>query len=204
MSRIRELKKLGVTDNGASPVVELLVTRYAPDSNCQGEAPVCLDVPNKGKYRRAETMPSLQMQDRSVKHGDILTFSIKNDAVLNLYCYLIDITANGKISAIFPGLEESSSSVLVPAGKEQNFADLAGLMVEEPGEDTIKLIASQMPLDVALFEQTAYKTRGEKKGSENPLESFLSRSMGNTLRGSIATGMKRSQWGTVMFSFEGK
>ena len=128
----------------------------------------------------------------------------KNNAASNLYFYLIDITPNGKILAIFPGLQDSNSSVMVPSGKEQDFADLAGLMIEEPGEDTVKLIASQMPLDVALFEQTSYVTRGDKKGSENPLESFLSRSMGNATRGPIATGTKRSQWGTVMFSFEGK
>ncbi len=202
MSRVRELKKLGVTDNGGTPPVELYVSQYTPDPKCGGGMPDCLTVPERGKYGRVALMSSLNMQDATVNRGDILTFHIKNNAANDLYCYLLDITINGKIAAIFPGSQDSSSSVLVPAGKEQDFSDLSGLEIEDPGQDTVKLIASQMQLDVTLFEQGEYRTRG--KGSENPLENYLSRTMGNATRGPISTGMKRSRWGTVMFSFEGK
>lgn len=202
MSRIRELKKIGADDNSGSSLIELIISHYTPDAACQGAGAACLDVPNKGKYRLVATMPSLQMQDKSLLKGDILTFRIKNNSSYDLYCYLIDITPNGKISAIFPAPQDSNSSVLVPARKEQDFSDMSGLEIEEPGEDTLKLIATPAQLDVRLFEQEGYKTRGETKGSENPLENFLSRSMGNVTRGSFS--MKKNQWGTVQISFEGK
>lgn len=203
LSRILELKRLGGTGNGGAALVELTVSRYAPDPTCNGEQPVCQDVPEVGRYRKQESFPAVQMQDRQVARGDILTFSVKNNAGSDLYCYLIDINANGKVSAVFPGSEESSDAVLVASGKERDFLD-QGIMVEEPGEDTVKLIVSQMPLDVTLFEQSAYQTRGQRKGAENPLENFLSSSMGGQTRGTIATSNRRSQWGTLQFSFEGK
>ena len=196
------MKKIGEPGTNGTPLVDLLVNRYSPDPKCQGGTPACLDVPDKGKYIFVETLPSIQMQDKTLKRGDILTFRIRNNTASDLYSYLLDISPNGKISAVFPGPQDSDSSVLVPARKEQDFSDLAGLEIEEPGEDTVKLIASQMPLDVTLFEQSSYLTRGERKGSENPLESFLSRSMGNATRGPFS--MQHNQWGAVSFSFEGK
>lgn len=38
------------------------------------------------------------MQDRQIARGDILTFAVKSSATSGLYCYLIDITPNGKIT----------------------------------------------------------------------------------------------------------
>ncbi len=204
LSRIMELKRLGGTGNNGASLVDVLVSRYAPDPKCSGEKPICLDVPDVGKFRMMETFPARQMQDQKIERGNILTFKVKNNAFSDLYCYLIDITANGKVSAIFPGPQDSSDSVLVAAGKERDFLEASGIMIEEPGEDTVKLIVSQMPLDVTLFEQTAYKTRGQTKCAENPLENFLSSAMGGQTRGAILTSPKRSQWGTVQFSFEGK
>jgi hypothetical protein len=200
MSRILELKQIGEPVTGGAPLVELIVNLYSPDPKCQAAAPVCLDVPDKGKYVLVATLPYIQMQGKTLKKGDVLTFHVKNNSPSELYCYLLDITPNGKITAVFPGPQDSNSSVMVPASKEQNFSDLSGLEVEEPGEDTVKLIATQAQLDVSLFEQGGYKTRGETRGSENPLENFLSRSMGNVTRGPFS--MKNNQWGTVSFSFE--
>lgn len=202
MSRIRELKRIGEPAGSGAPLVQLIVNRYAADSKCPGGLPACLEVPDKGKYRLVESLPSLQMQGKSFRRGDILTFRIKNDAPDDLYCYLIDIAANGKISAIFPGPQDSDSTVLVPSHSEQDFTAISGLEIEEPGEDTVKLIATQMHLDVGLFEQGSYKIRDRTKGSASPLESFLRSSMTNATRGG-AFRMKQSQWGATSFTFEG-
>ena len=87
---------------------------------------------------------------------------------------------------MFPSPQDSNNSVLVTAWKERDFGDIAGFLAEAPSVDTIKLIATAIPLDVGLFEQTAYKTRGAGTANENPLERFLIRSMGNS--GIIQTG----------------
>jgi len=204
ISRIRELKRLGVSDNSGAPLVELFVSHYSPDPKCRGDKPVCIDVHDKGTYRLLASVPFLQMQGSIIMKGDILTFRIRNNSSGDLYCYLFDISPDGRISAIFPGANDNNNSVLVPAGREKDFADLSGLLIEEPGEDTVKLIASRMPMDVTLFEQTSFSIRGEKKGRKNTLEEYLRRAMGAAARGPFTTGTEESQWGTVMFSFVGK
>ncbi|GFO63259.1 caspase family protein [Geomonas paludis] len=205
VSRIREIKHLGAGGRAGEPVVELFVTRYTPDPSCQGEQ--CLDVPDEkatGRFRPVATVPAHQFQGNQIKRGEILTFAVKNNTQNDLYCYLLDISpAKGKIEAVYPRVGDDNAVVLVKAGSRRNFGEVAGILIEDPGEDIVKLIASQMPLDVSLFEQTVFATRGATKGEGNPLEDFLARAMGGASRGGIYTNNKRAQWGTVQFSYEG-
>ena len=207
MSRRHEILHLGSGSAGTS-VVDLMITRYVPDQNCKGEQ--CLKVPEvadqkiKGLFSPVGTFPANTFQMTKVKQGDILTLTIKNNSTVSLYCYLLDITSHGKIEAIYPMAGETA--VVIPPDKDHNFKAEAGVVIDEPGEDTIKVIASQQPLDVSLFEQEVYVTREstETRGDENPLEDFLARSMGGATRSGLITSNKRAKWGTVQVTVIGE
>ncbi|GLI36873.1 caspase family protein [Geobacter hydrogenophilus] len=204
MAKVREIRSLGEKSGGGGAAIELMITRYVPDKNCTGDG--CLDVPDekaKGLYRKVGTFPAHQMQEQQLSRGDILTLSVRNNSTTDLYCYLIDITQAGKIEAIYPKPENSASEVLVSARTTRDFADVAGLIIEEPGQETLKVIASQVPLDVSLFEQGGYRTRGAMKGGANPLEDYLANAMGGRTRGSgVATNSNNARWGAASAMFE--
>jgi hypothetical protein len=73
------------------------------------------------------------------------------------------------------------------------------LLLNTPGAELIKLIATREPIDVRLFESADYRlVRG---GSLNPLERLLSEAM--YTRGQ-AVSVSRDKWGTLQAEFEVK
>ena len=64
------------------------------------------------------SVPALKLQGASLQRGNLLSFSVKNLTGSNLYCYLLDIAPNGRISAVFPGPDDGSN--IVPACRPCN------------------------------------------------------------------------------------
>lgn len=200
MARIRDLTALGV-GTGGGVVVEMRFARLVPDRTCKGDA--CQDVPERGMHRREPFIPALQLEGEAVRKGEILVYDVHNASAVDMYCYVIEINANGEIKPIYPEAGVSNEAVLVKAGASRYFGDEVGIELTDPGNETIKLIASQMPLDITLFQQSSYKTRGEK-GIANPLEQFVAQTMTGKTRGSISTGNRRAKWGVAQVSVEVK
>lgn len=203
MARIRDLKALGVGSGGAagSAVVELRLARLVPDKACKGDA--CQDVPERGMHRREAFIPAHRLEGESLRKGDILVYDVHNASAGDLYCYAVEITANGEVKPIYPEAGVSNEAVLVKAGTTRNFGDEVGIEMTDPGNETIKLIASQMPLDITLFQQSSYATRGER-GFANPLEQFVAQTMTGKTRGSISTNNRTAKWGVAQVSVEVK
>lgn len=207
MARIRDIKRMGTTATAGTQLVDLQITRYTLDKTCTGQLPACWQIDEgqlKGTYRKVGTFQPNQLQSEGIKRGDLLTFKVKNTSPVDLYIYLLDITPDGKIEPFLPFPDNPPEDGLVKAGTERDFMDYTALLVEKEGEDTIKLLASQMMIDVALFKQEAFKTRGATKGANNPLEAFLLSVTSNRTRGTYPPSGGRAKWGTVQFSFEGK
>ncbi|OAD20828.1 hypothetical protein THIOM_003442, partial [Candidatus Thiomargarita nelsonii] len=106
---------------------------------------------------------------RDLRKGDILTFTLHNDSEQDYYCYLINISSNGAISAIFPHPDERMEYALVKADEKRELTEDALFLMEDVGEETIKIIVSSQPIDVSLFEQEKFRERREF----NPLERLL-------------------------------
>lgn len=200
LSRVREILRLGVTGTGGIAPVVLTVVHYQPDDTCRTAEPECLDIPNLGRYRQTAALPAEELDGTAIQVGDFLTFRVENTSPTDLYCYLLDITDKGQIAVICPYGEDSAETVLVPAKQSRDFTEFSGTLVETIGGDTIKLIASQSPLDVTLFSQSAL-SKGATRNGSHPLENFLAHSMTNQTRGPFSTRPTRSNWGTVQFSY---
>jgi hypothetical protein len=203
MARVRDLKALGVGAAAGAAVVELRLARLVPDRACKGN--VCQDIPERGIHRREAFMPAQSLEGESLRKGDILVYEVRNTSAVDLYCYTIEISPDGQIKPIHPDPKEgiSNEAVLVKAGTTRYFGDDIGIELTDPGNNTIKLIASQMPLDITLFQQSSYATRGER-GFANPLEQFVAQTMTGKTRGGISTNNRTSKWGVAQVSVEVK
>lgn len=140
------------------------------------------------------------MEGEILKAGYILTFILKNNSGRDYYCYLLNISPDGKIEAIFPHACESVENALLKARCEFDLSDRVGVMLESHGEETIKIIATRDPIDISLLEQSEYRIRGKRQ--LNPLERLLSSAVHGTKRGDIP--LRNELWTTLQFSFEVK
>jgi hypothetical protein len=195
LARIREIKALQSRPRGATlPVV---VQSYLHKACSTREN--CVQLPHHlGLYRK--TGPYRLQEIRTLSKGDLLTFTLYNKSKQDYYCYLINISPDGAISAIFPSPKKAMEYARLKGGEKRDLSYKVILRAEKSGEETLKLIASTRPIDVLLFEQEVFRQRGEE-ANLNPLEQVL----GKAAHGE--RGLSRVQnveWVTGQVTFEVK
>jgi len=197
-ARIRELKALGAS-RGSMLQITAKVYLLTPVDSCQ-EGSDCKFLSNDLGFYRVTGPFSLQdIENRTFNKNEILTFTLHNTSDQVYYYYLINIAPDGTIEAIFPPPEEELDYALVKAGEKRELINDVGLMMELPGEETIKFIISHQPFDVSLLEMGGFEIRGGAKGKYNSLEQLLVNTMyGN--RGRVS--LRNDEWTTKQISFE--
>lgn len=200
IARIRETKKLASSPNIAK-AIEVKTILMTPVDSCNNAFDSdCITLPDCSHYKKSAPLSSARMEGEILKAGYILTFILKNNSGRDYYCYLLNISPDGKIEAIFPHACESVENALLKARCEFDLSDRVGVMLESHGEETIKIIATRDPIDISLLEQSEYRIRGKRQ--LNPLERLLSSAVHGTKRGDIP--LRNELWTTLQFSFEVK
>ncbi|MCP4698224.1 MAG: DUF4384 domain-containing protein [Gammaproteobacteria bacterium] len=170
--RIRELKALHNRSGGKLPVT-IQAWRLSPVEKCQ-EGPDCL-FPNDelGFLSRKGPYGLQEISGLSLDKGEIISFTLHNGTRRDYYLYLINIAPDGAIYALFPPAEERAEYALVKAGETRNLLNDVGLMAEQAGEETIKIIITRKPVDITLVEHEGFKQHVGVKGRFSPLERLL-------------------------------
>jgi len=205
LARIRELKLLG-TDRSAVFPGDLQTLHFRPVTSCRVRPPNCIY--DRGKYYRKMGEYNLkQFQEYtlltkgSLQQGDMLIFGLHNSSRKDYYFYLIEISPDGTIQALFPGSDEVQQNYAkIKAGKNL-FNLIPRLELGLKGETTLKLIATMKPIEVSLLEESRFARSGTPE-KLNPLERLLF----NATRGKRA-GVNMStnfQWAAEQVSFEVK
>lgn len=199
MARSREIKVLSASRVGSPPPVDIVTILLTPDDSCDRGVD-CMELPyGMGHHRKEGPFSVDQIKDRRLKVGDILTFILKNTSGKDYYCYLLDLSPDGKVEAIFPDTGASTESALLRVGMTLDLSTEVGLRLEDPGQETVKLIATQMPIDISLLEQSGY-TRGRNGDRPlNPLEHLLCNAMHGT-RGAVS--LRNDDWATIQFEID--
>ena len=100
---------------------------------------------------------------------------------------------------IFPNSSENAEYARLAAGESRDLSRETALLLNTPGEEMVKVIASRQPIAINLFEAKGYEDFRDQRGSGlNPLERLLAEAMftrGNV----IAVG--ESDWGTRQVEF---
>jgi hypothetical protein len=196
LARVRELKTLRSSTRILPVTVQVFV--LSPIRYCSPTED-CIYLPSDlGLHRKTGPYSLQQLQKKTLNKGDIITFSLHNRSRRHYYCYLINISPNGLIEAIFPYPEEAMEYARIAAGETLDLIGETGLMAELVGEESIKIITSRHPFDVELLEQTAFEQRGGMEGNYNPLEQLLVNAI-HGQRGRIS--LRNDDWAAGLIEF---
>ncbi len=171
LARIREIKALQSRPLGATLPVVVQSYIHTPVKSCSTRE-TCVQLPhNLALYRKRGPYPLRDIE--TLNKNDILTFSLYNQSDQDYYFYLINLSLDGAIYAIFPDPTAEQASARLKAGEKRDLNYEVMFKVELAGEEIIKLIASRRPIDVLLLEQEVFRQRNDEAPKLNPLEQLL-------------------------------
>ena len=197
-ARMREIKRL--ESRGEPPAIAITVSQLRPTPDCKHD---CIQLPDEqGKelsYQKVGDYNLDALSKTVLQPGDILTFTVQNRSKNDYYLYLLNISPDGGVSALFPNASENAEYARLAAGESRDLSHETALLLNTPGEEIVKVIASRQPIAVSLFEAKGYESfRGQRGPSLNPLERLLAEAM--FTRGKPIS-MSESNWGTRQVAF---
>ena len=174
-ARLQALLRLG-TDQAALPVtVQARLLREAP--TCLEE---CVTLPFEGHqnrpYRLIATRDLQETPPLAPRRNDVMMFTVYNQGPRDFYVYLLNITQDGDVRAVFPAPDAPAEQARIPAGERRRL-DHTGLLLDAVGSEIVKFIVTAQPLDVRLFEAEGYETVNKQRGALNPLERLVAAAM---------------------------
>jgi hypothetical protein len=197
--RLREIKAL--QSSGANRPVTVQIEHRRPVKTCP-TGKDCIQLHDLGRYETIRTyrLPEIGKKQH-LRKNDVLTFTLHNKSAHNYYyCYLINITPDGSIKAIFPNPEEGMEYAVVKPGEKRALIEEVVLILKKLGEQTIKLLATNRPIDVSLLQQDGFK--GRTQDELNLLERLLVSAM-HGQRGQVLR-VSNDKWFTKQVTFEVK
>ncbi|HEC85959.1 MAG: hypothetical protein DRR08_15580 [Candidatus Parabeggiatoa sp. nov. 2] len=195
MARVRELKALQ-SHRGRTLPVAVQTYLLSPVSTCRNGANcVLLSDYGLGWHRKTGPYPLSDIEELSKEV--LVTFSLHNQSKQDYYCYLINISPNDAIYAIFPDPYERMESARIKAEEKRELMTEVVLPMNEIGENIIQVITTTYPIDISLLEQPPL--RNEKK--LNPVEQLLLNAA-HGRRGNVSTPTE--EWAMKRVSFEVK
>jgi hypothetical protein len=198
LARLQEVKRLASRTDPAPIAVS--VTQLRPVERCEGD---CVPFPDeRGEERPHARLGSHrlgQLPEVRPRRGDVLTFAVTNAGNRDYYVYLLNLTPDGAIHAVFPLPSQAQEHARLAVGKTRDLSAETGLLLNAPGQETVKVIASAEPIDVRLFEMQGYAAYKRTRGAAlNPLERLLAEAMGT--RGAVVS-LREADWGTLQVEF---
>lgn len=222
LRKLARVKALRLLVSPEKVPVDVRITRWVETRDC-GAGAACRDFrvsqtdPSPRKFRMKEKGLSMsQMQSRELDRGEVLTFELRNRSKEErFYCYLIDISPNRKVEFLFPRQEDYKKALGTrdpnllekASGGAGSVAEVsARIVVNAPGEETVKLIVSKQPVPgIFLLAQDGVVDKGfagRGGATMNPLEELLMEAAAGA--GLSARGPDPTTWGADQFTFIGK
>lgn len=199
LARLREIKALQNSFRGATKAVTVQTDILTPVKACPigGD---CRQLHDLGLYNKKATFRWQEIGKQRLNKEDILTFTLHNKSRRrDYYCYLINISPDGTIYAIYPDPEERMEYARVKAGEKRELIEDVVLILKNIGEQNLKLIATIRPIDISLLQKDGF--RGRNLSGLNPLERLLV-SVAHGQRG--AWRIRNNEWATKQVTFKVK
>lgn len=190
-NRIYELKALQNHRN-RNLAVSLQTSIWTPaksNSNCR-------KLSNEYYCSKSGPYNLKELENYSFTQGQALSFVVSNQSDKDYYYYLINISPDAAIRAIFPPANKPIEFARIYEGETRELR--TALKLNLVGEETLKIIITNKPIDVLLFEQAPIK--GKLRGKKlNPLEQLLV----NAVHGKRGQSLiKIDEWATKQVSFK--
>ena len=147
------------------------------------------------------TTKALKSSEISLKVGTCVRFVVKNNGVVGAYFSIIDIQPDNIINLVTPAIDlgyTADEYYLKPGG---TYATNYPIEIAQPsGEETLKVISSKNPLDLAGIIRTQGKsTRGVQ--NLDPFEAFMASSYQTNTRGAKIKKQSGEEVGTKTLFF---
>lgn len=201
--RATELRRL-TAEAADTTGIDLTLLRI---DTCAGPAPECFELPGtQSWYRRVPRTGSIaDLKGHTWPEGTLLSFTLQNIGLHERYAYLLELSPDGAIKPVFPPEGASAETALLrPTQRLDLFKENVGLLLDAPGEVSLLVLATQLPIDPRLLTQAGYERRTARSGvgdtEPNPLERLLAEAMQGSsipIRGNAATGT----WGGTLFDY---
>lgn len=195
LARIRNMINLEGAPGQEIPI-DLEITAWREDE--LGDPATQIEVGDR-YWQPVQKLTAGKSEQHALKVGQLLTFNVSNRSGRGYYVYLVDITADGQIIPFYPTFDRSKEAGYLPAGASHAIEEVT-LLIDAPGHEYIRLIASLKPIDIYLLEQKGYQTRAAQTRL-NPLEALLCARAGLT-RGKVGGPIAAAEWTTVLAGFE--
>jgi len=198
LARLREIKALQNSSRGATQPVTVQTDILTPVKACPSGGN-CMQLHDLGLYNKKGTSRLPEIGKHRLNKDDILTLTLHNQSKQNYYCYLINISPDGSIYAIYPDPDERMEYALIKAGEKRELISDVVLILKNVGEQTLKLIATTGPMNISLLQKEGFN--GRNLSELNPLERLLV-SAAHGQRG--LSRVQNNEWATEQVTFEVK
>jgi hypothetical protein len=196
LARVREIKALKSSSRATLPVtVQTEILKPVKACPIGGD---CITLHHLGLYEKNELSVLQDIGKQQFSKNDIPSFTLHNKSRRDYYCYLINISSDGSVNAIFPNPEERHEYARVNAGEKRELIKEVVLVLEDIGEQTIKLIATIQPIDVSLLQLKGFREHEDFTPLERLLVSAVHGQRARVLR------MLNDEWFTKQVTFEVK
>ncbi|WP_319581700.1 caspase family protein [uncultured Pseudodesulfovibrio sp.] len=193
VSRVRHLLTLKSPPGTAQPVI-MEMTIWKPAK--PGETGEVREIGGR-RYARWGSFDTDVSDTAVLSVGDVLTFSMYNRSDTPYYCYLVDITDDGRILPFYPTQERGMESGRVPPGQTLDTVGEMSLEMDRTGREYIQMIVSLDPVDIGLLNQR--RAKGADKGL-NAGAGFLLPGSGGSK--GFGKGVAPAQWATVKLALD--
>ncbi|EGB16119.1 peptidase C14 caspase catalytic subunit p20 [Pseudodesulfovibrio mercurii] len=160
VSRVRHLLTLKSPPGAARPVIMEMTIWKPAVAGATGEI---REIGGR-RYARWGSFDTDVSDTAVLAVGDVLTFGMYNQSDTPYYCYLIDITDDGRILPFYPTEEKGMESGKVLPGQTLDTADDLSLEMDRSGREYIQLIVSRDPVDIGLLNQRRAGSSGKDLG----------------------------------------
>ncbi len=203
IARAKEIKRL---TSSISPDLQVEVSTWLSVPSCTLGSDCLKD--RQGYFRKERTFPFAKIEEQGLHEGDSLTFAVSNTGKRDVFVYILNIGPDDGIVILYPGRAYSNdeNTRLHHGSGDVIDTRTIGRLVLSRGSETIKIIASEQPIDVSYFAQTSYTKKGELKagatrGLTNPFNLLIAAAVGGKTRGQqIMAEPVSGQWGTLQMS----
>lgn len=200
IGRIWNLTTLSAAPGAPCPL-ELEITVHSEVA--AGTPGDVIEVPIEGKsvfWKEESTIRAENLREYDIRVGQLLTFSIRNRSKRPYYSYLIDITSDGDILPFYPAFFQRMEAGLIHASSGPTEIQNK-LLIDKPGREYIRLIASIEPIDIYLLEEEGFRSASQLGRKMSPLETLLTQKAGMS-RSSSPPAIATAEWGTIQVTFQ--
>lgn len=167
LARVKRLTTLTSPPHQPDPIgFQISIWRHAHESESEKTMHASGRV-----WKREKQLQIGLLTETEISTERLLTFEVENKGRLPYFIYLVNVTGQAEIKPFYPLRHQNREHGKFSPGDTRAIQSVA-LLLDQPGREYVRMIASREPIDIYLLQQPPYRMRSSA-GGLNSLENFL-------------------------------